>query len=221
MLMNTWSSQFSTLGPAVLPPFSHTRILMMPVCLDDLSGTLPPALYAWLPLMRSMRAAGPCRSGTAYLTIDEREVAEGGTHRRPGLHVDGWADDGGGSWGGGGWGGREAGMLVVASHTGSVVYPQRFEGVPRQYGDCEHLREQCRSAPPLRAGVVYRLQGMTVHEAIPVHTDARRQFVRLSMPSRAGWPCSNTPNPLGVPPSGPILPARLGAFTQYDPQRRT
>lgn len=51
-------------------------------------------------------------------------------------------------------------------------------------------------------GVVY------IHESIPQTQFVNRQFVRLSMPSTAPWFKGYAPNPVGVAPTGPILPRR-------------
>ena len=216
-----WVSEVKKLGSLSFPPPAGIRVLLMPIDLGDVAGTLPPFLSGWRRAIERLRGVAPCRSGIGYLTIDERWTPAGARHRRPGLHVDGWADDAdGGPWGGGGgWGGREAGMVVAASHVGSVAYAQSFAGAPRRYGDCEHVREQCDPARRvvLAAGTAYQLGGLAVHETLPAEHDQVRQFVRLSMPSGAAWPVSCTPNPLGIPPGGPMALPRPPSFTRWVP----
>ena len=212
-----WHSRIIEHGPIALPPFSATRILMMPFDLADVSASLPPSLKAWIPLLVSMRECSLVRDGIAYVTIDEREVPTGVSHRRPGLHVDGWRDDiGAGIWGGATWGGG-AGMFVATNRLGSRAWDQAFHGEPSQFGDCEHLRAQCLddAERPLWPNRVYWLGSLTVHESLPVDKPMRRQFIRLSLPSRGAWPISCTPNPLGVQPPHGTCQARPAAFTNY------
>lgn len=198
----------------------------MPFHLHDIAGTLPENLQGYgsaLDVMR--RAVGPTqREGVAYLTVDERQIERGASQRRPGLHVDGWHRDGqqatfggGGMWGGGGWG--RLGMVMASTHIGAVAYVQDFDGEPAEYGDCEHLRSQIDpdAKVTLYPGMAYGCGSLTVHESIPSPETCARQFLRLSLPSNAGWPASCTPNPLGIQPGGPILPARPSAYTNYQP----
>jgi hypothetical protein len=209
---------FCESNKVALPAFSGVRVLMMPIVLEDIRHSLPEAIRQWADVIEAMKESGKQSSGVAYLTIDERIVPEGYCHRRPGLHVDGWTDDGGGAWGGGGmWGKR--GFAVVASREGCAAYDQDFYGQPKQYGDCDHLRHECKDncREVLAANRIYCLSQLAVHESIPQRNPGPRQFARLSFPSGAGWFQSCTPNPLGVLPTGPILPARPQSFTNYEP----
>ncbi len=56
--------------------------------------------------------------------------------------------------------------------------------------------------------MVYWMHGLCVHESVPQYKTVPRQFVRLSLPSRAPWFEGYTENPYGVMPTGPILPRR-------------
>lgn len=217
--MNSFNSKVDNLGSIQIPEYSNIRILMMPILLDDL-GSIPGFLSNWTGFLDSLIGRSPCKTGTAYLTIDESQLKAGETHRRPGLHVDGWHDDSNaGGWGGGGWGSsvEGEGMVIVASHLGSRGYNQSFNGNPNKFGDCEHLRTQLTCSIPIdfNPGIVFRLDGMTVHESTPVKEDCSRQFIRLSMPSKANWNSSNTPNPLGILPEGDIVEPRPDEFTKY------
>lgn len=155
-----------------------------------------------------------------YLTIDEKMVEPGETHRRRGLHVDGVYANGAGGWsggsGGGGWGGGDApgmkatGMLTVSSVSGCRAWCQDFKGWPGAEGECDHLSDQCQdeSCAVLSPSVAYWLDALCVHESLPMKARTPRQFVRLSLPSTAPWFDGYTENPLGVKPTGPILPRR-------------
>jgi hypothetical protein len=209
-----WSSSASCIGPVQFPDFSGIRVLMMPFLPRFLRASLPSSLEGWQATIASL-CEHLSREGVAYLTIDERPVQSGGIHRRPGLHVDGWADEfDSGSWGGGGgWG--ITGLVCAASDFGSIAYAGEFSGEPQKYGNCAHLRSQARDAMPMQGGFGYSLGPLTVHETVPVSRSCHRQFIRISAPSDAAWPISCTPNPTGIKPTGPIAPARPSNFTNY------
>lgn len=210
-------------GACKLPDFSGIRVLHMPVILGDLAS-LPEELVGYIPMLDACREAMPDHAGkVCYLTVDEKEVKAGMTHRRPRLHVDGYhkteAGGSGGAWGGGGgggsWGGAApsgggTGLLTVASAEGCRAWNQDFDGEPEVEGDCEHLRPQCReeSSQILEAGGLYWMNPLCVHESLPMPVDTKRQFIRLSLPSTADWYEGCTPNPMGVMPTGRIMPRR-------------
>jgi len=148
-----------------------------------------------------------------YLTIDEKLILAGKTQRRSGLHVDGVYNGTTGSWGGGGggsWGSAGNGMLTIASVAGCKAYNQTFEGRFGKDGECESLASQCQEdkATLFKPYHLYWVDGLCVHESVPMKEDTKRQFVRLSLPSNGAWFEGYTENPVGVKPTGPILPAR-------------
>jgi len=215
-----WESEYGKAGGSLeLPKATGIRILMMPFWMADITSVPFPA---WHKLIETMVEFSEIYQGTGYLTIDEGMVQKNKIHRRPGLHVDGWSKDGtgelypGGMWGGGGvWGGKDNGMLMISNMYGCNIYPGLFQGEPKEFGDCEHLRDQIQQTHLCGLNTIYRCGSMTVHESMPSMADGIRQFVRLSTPSEAAWPSSCTPNPLGVLPAGPIVGPRPQGFTNY------
>lgn len=203
-----FTSEFHKVGEVSLPPFTSTRVMMLPVVIGD-RDSIPDfaAHYKWTA-WRLAHMADPEHLGkVGYLTIDEKIVLAGTTHRRAGMHVDGGNDRGWG--GGGGWAGKATGMLTVSSHAGCRAWAQEFEGEVGDEGDCEHLFDELKSSGTLLApDIVYWLSGLCVHESLAQPSDVKRQFVRLSLPSTAPWYEGYTENPLGVKPTGPILPRR-------------
>lgn len=215
MQTSEFYSDFHHMGSVNLPAYSGTRIMMMPIRLGY-PETVPANLAAWTDLLIMFAFSLPRLIGqVGYLTIDEQLVQASQTHRRPGLHVDGVYRGGPGGWGGGGaWGGGSVGgngLLTVSSVTGCRAWRGLFRGEPGPEGECEHLRDQLAdlgSGTLLEAGEIWWLSGLCVHESIPMTVSALRQFVRLSLPSSAPWFKGYTENPLGVKPTGPILPWR-------------
>lgn len=220
-----FKSKLERRGEVSLPDPTHTRVMMMPIVLGDLKSV--PAEYKdWHRLLTAMFDTAAQHNGqVGYLTIDEKEVGAGESHRRKGLHVDGvhqpqpstpaapasTSYSGGGWGGGGGWGAIGTGMLTVASHVGCRAWAQEFEGRADGEGGCEHLRDQLDPAAEVvfGAGELFWLDGLCVHESIVQLRPVFRQFVRLSMPSCSPWFEGYTENPLGVKPTGPVLPRRI------------
>jgi hypothetical protein len=211
----TFDSRFEERGVVSLPQFSDLRIMMMPIILGNMKS-VPDFLSEWRKTLAALFAMGGHKGETGYLTIDEKCVAAGETHRRSGMHVDGILRMPGetsiaGSWGGGGgWGSIGNGMLTVASEAGCRAWNQSFMGTPGDQGECDHLSDQAEAGrgKVFEAGHVFWLDGLCVHESLPMVKDTNRQFVRLSLPSCAPWFDGYTENPLGVKPSGPILERR-------------
>ena len=205
--MTTFESCFHKVGSISLPAFSGTRVMMLPLVLGDLSS-VPPNLSAWKETLSRLFDMGGHVGEVGYLTIDEKQVKAGATHRRAGAHVDGIYQGKAGPWGGGGWGSAGNGMLTVSSVAGCRAWAGQFSGWPGFEGECDHLLEQAEGETVFDAGEVYWVDGLCVHESLPMQADTPRQFVRLSLPSNAPWFEGYTENPLGVMPTGAILPRR-------------
>lgn len=225
-----FDSVFRRVGSVKLPEFSGIRIMMMPIVIGD-PESIPSSLRIWRDALATLSGFAEQHKGrVGYLTLDEKHVGPGSTHRRAGLHVDGvcrisgggWAGEPppGGGWagqsmaggwgGGGGWSSKATGMLTTASHVGCRAWNQRFEGETGPDGECEHLANQLRedAAEFFLPEAVYWVDAYCVHESIPQVKQVARQFVRLSLPSTAAWFEGYTENPLGIKPTGPILPRR-------------
>lgn len=207
-----FDSNYEEVGEVDLPQFSGIRVMMMPIVLGDISS-LPILLGGWIDTIAQMFRMRDQHAGDiGYLTIDEKHVKAGETHRRAGLHVDGIYQGKTGAWGGGGggWSSVGNGMLTVSSPAGCRAWRGRVYGLAGDDGECEHLRDQFpeESGELFRPGVVYWVDGLCVHESVPMVADVDRQFARLSMPSTAPWFEGYTEKPLGVKPTGPILPRR-------------
>lgn len=203
-----FNSRFEYKADVTLPEYSGTRVMMMPLAIGVLDS-IPSFLDHYKDsLVGLFNLAKEHKNKVGYLTVDEKQLSPGQTHRRAGLHVDGVYRDGNGGWGGGGWGSISTGMLTVSSHEGCEAYNQDFEGWPGEEGSCEHLRQELGEGHVFKAGGVYWVHGLCVHESLPMKASVKRQFVRLSLPSDSPWFIGYTENPLGVKPTGKILPQR-------------
>lgn len=216
-MSDTFDSIFEKVGEIQLPEFSGVRVMMLPVIIGDVES-LPDFVENYKELFRAMCAAKQAlqhHGEVGYLTIDEKIVEPESTHRRSGLHVDGVFNGGVGGWGGGftggSWGSVGNGMLTVSNPAGCRAYRKTFEGWPGMDGECDHLVDQCTedTATLFEPNVLYWVDGLCVHESVPMTTRTPRQFVRLSLPSEGPWFEGYTENPLGVKPTGIILPPRV------------
>jgi hypothetical protein len=204
-------SKFKERGSILLPDFSGIRVMMLPIVHHDLA-TVPDYLDGWQDVLANLFSMSDEHEGkVVYLTIDEKVVKEGETHRRAGKHVDGFGGWGGGSGGWGGGGVKSTGMLTVSNIAGCKAWHQSFDGEPVGEGSCDHLADQCSPMAEtlLAPNTVYWLDGMCVHESVVQPAETARQFVRLSLPSNADWYEGYTENPLGVLPTGAIKPRRV------------
>jgi hypothetical protein len=205
-----FESCFHQVGELALPAFTGKRVMMMPFIIGD-ADSIPDSLGDWRQATVDIAKLGnQAHFGkVGYFTLDEKVVQPDSTHRRAGKHVDGVFRGLPGSWGGGGWGSVGNGMLTVASHAGCRAWRQTFDGLPGDEGECDHLADQCVGDGILfGAGQVFWVDGHCVHESVPMTQATPRQFVRLSMPSKAPWFDGYTTNPLGIKPTGPILSRR-------------
>jgi hypothetical protein len=201
-----FNSEYAERGPVRLPNFSGIRVMMMPVVIGDI-GTVP--IDGYEDAVADLFGYAPEHAGkVGYVTIDEKVVEAGETHRRRGLHVDGVFRGQCGSWGGGGWASVSTGMVLVSKPAGCRVYPGEFDGDIGDDGECDRLDISSARPVLLRPSVAYWASGLCVHESIEQPEAAPRQLVRLSLPSTAPWFEGYTENPLGVMPTGPILPRR-------------
>jgi hypothetical protein len=206
-----FESVFEKIGPVELPEFSGVRIMMLPVVIGE-DASLPDFIAGYKQAFILMCYMAQKHQGeVGYLTVDEKVVQPETTHRRAGAHVDGiYQGRIGGAWGGcgGSWGSTGNGMITVSNPAGCRAWKQRFNGWPGMEGEAEHLRDQFGEGTLFEANMAYWVDGLCVHESLPMKEPTPRQFVRLSLPNNGPWFEGYTENPLGIMPTGPILPER-------------
>jgi hypothetical protein len=221
-----FDSVFKACYEVKLPEYTGVRIMMMPVIIGN-PDSIPEFVKQYRALFEAMcgdASASDHAGGVGYMTVDEQYVKAGKSSRRKGLHVDGAGKEtvirripGGPAEGtvvhvSGGrcFGAIGNGMLTVSTPSGCKAYNQTFTGRWGDEGECEHMRSQCMESASrvFEPSMMYWLDGLCVHESLPMDVDTRRQFVRLSLPSDGPWFEGYTVNPTGILPVGPILPRR-------------
>jgi hypothetical protein len=199
------------------PVYTGVRVLMMPFHIHNPEGSLPDYLKEYATQVRKVLMDTKAE-GVGYLTVDEAELRPGEYHRRPGKHVDGVGEDGetAAAWGGGGGGGWGSGGMYLASNVvGCRGWDGELSSKPGPDGDCAHVQPSGNEVM-MAANQVYWCSPLALHESLPMTAHCVRQMFRLSMPNPSPWYESCTPNPLGIQPTGKILPAR----DQYMAHRR-
>ncbi len=195
-------SQILEVKQVHIPPWHGDRLYMHPIDLAN-PAVLPGCFHRWETLVDSMIASSPTRKGIGYLTIDEKEVVAGQTHRRGGAHTDGnylFGWNGGGGWMTGTDGrylpeekhkaqycSTTGGMLIVSSHQGCRAWNGEYDGEPRQGGDCEHLRSQLDKMANflLEPFNLYWMNSTAIHESLPMIENVKRSLLRITLPADA------------------------------------
>lgn len=209
--MNMFESRLKEVGKVNFPDYTGIRILQMPIIMGDLDS-IPDNMSHWKEAIDQLFKIAHIKNGIGYITIDEKIVKKGKSHRRAGLHVDGvFEGHAGCTFGGGTFGTVADGMYLAASKIGCRAWNQNFEGWAGYDGECDHLKEQCQKNTEiiLQPDKVYWIGGLCVHESMPMIEDTQRILVRLTMPNDNPWFEGFTLNPKGIKHTGKMLPRRI------------
>jgi hypothetical protein len=191
-------SKSKTIKTISLPPYRGDRVYMHEFYIEN--PILPVGYERWMSTLQEIIKYSPKKTGKAYLTIDEKLVKKGESHRRGGPHTDGNYIFG---WGGGGSGwltgedGRflpreqheqqycseKGGMLIVSSYTSCKGWVGEFDGQPNQGGDCSHLDLSKMDSFYLESNKLYWGNSTFIHESLPLEEDVERQLVRVTLPA--------------------------------------
>jgi len=192
------------------------NINMMPFRMGD-QNSLPTDLHQYWNMIETCTMRDQ-RGKIGFLTIQESQVEEGESQRRPGLHVEapkvimsvgGVLEEQVHPWGMHfGW--RKIGGLYMGSNVGNscriwnrkLINPEAIVG---PLGSVEHLRECLGEGENMQAGQLWWLTDLTPHESLPMEQSVHRQYFRLVTSSVGMWYAQhNTPNPLGIEPDPEI-----------------
>lgn len=188
------TSRIHQFGRVTFPDFIGERVHMREFTRE---AGLPADLRRWQDTVDAM-LDGVEADGPIYLMIDQAPVLASSTHRRPGLHVDGYwhpaqSDSAAGRHTGVHTGshrhvhfGSSAEGLILASNVlGCAAYVGAYEGVPGEGGDCDHVDTGGLMKVDLEPGRVWAGHTLNMlHESLPVARDCMRTVFRLNVP---GW----------------------------------
>lgn len=194
--MNKFQSVVQQRGTAAFPAWTGEKVYMRPFTKRD---GLPFDLARWQPTVDAM-LDGIDTDGPIYLMIDQGVVRAGMSHRRPGVHIDGyWVpsidghgghraslsgwDTGNGRWKNSEF--REPEAIVLASTVQAArAYSGEFSGQPAEGGDCAHIDLSQMQPHDMQSGIVYAGNVTMLHESVPILVQQTRTLVRLNIP---GW----------------------------------
>jgi hypothetical protein len=155
-------------------------------------------LEAWNEVVHEVSSMISDRiSGTAFLTVDQREILPGITHRRPGVHFDGvWIPEINAHRTGGGRHRTDnsldkSGIILVSDYSMCRGWNGVFEGNPGPGGDCEPLRDALEASESFMIdhNEVFWGNAMFIHEGLQASVPVKRTLMRISLPADA--PCLN------------------------------
>jgi len=190
-------SKSKMIKPISLPEYRGDRVYMHEF--DIANPSMPAGYERWNPVLREIASFSPKKTGIAYVTIDEKIVGRGESHRRGGAHTDGNYLFGWG--GGGGWltgeDGRflprekheaqycseKGGMLIVSSYEACRGWNGEIKGEPAQGGDCSHLDLSEMDSYIMKSNTLYWGNSTFVHESLPIEEEVARQLVRITLPA--------------------------------------
>jgi hypothetical protein len=190
--MSMHQSIVKELGSVGFPVFIGERVYMRRFTKND---GLPLDLARWQPtvdaMLRDVDATGP-----VFIMIDQAEVRAGASHRRPGVHVDGyWLEElgrhGGGHHGkasGDGWDvfdpSDDEAIVLASDVQGCVAYVGPWSGEVGHGGACDDVDFRGTERVLMNPRTVYAGNVAMLHESLPVRETTRRTLVRLNVP---GW----------------------------------
>jgi hypothetical protein len=187
------------------PEFLGDQIYMQEF--DLANPALPREFEHWLEPLKKMLTWIPSgvvqalANTKSYLTVDQKYVEAGKTHRRGGPHVDGNYTH---NWGGGGgWltgeNGRvlspekhkeaycspTGGMLISSNLSACKGWIGEYDGTPNQGGDCSHLASELETMTPVLMDPfsVYYTNSTAIHESLPFTKTAARTLIRVTLPA--------------------------------------
>lgn len=175
------------------PTPADRKVNMMPIVMGD-DDTVPDDLKGYLPLIRQCDLD---EGSTVYLTVHESFVEEGESQRRGGAHIEAPT---GMSWGGT-WGGMDKGLYMASTDGRTLLWDYVSED-----GDSHGALEPEGPSFMALPNMMYWLTDHTPHEAVVADKSGYRQFFRLVSEDVSVWFTQhNTPNPLGVMPTCPMV----------------
>lgn len=176
------------------PRFTGERVYMRPFIQSE---GLPFDLARWQPTVDSM-LDGISTDGPIYLMIDQGVVRAGITHRRPGVHIDGYWNPATGShdgqpahFHGGHMSQRHITELSKTRHEAILLasdigacrgFIGEYEGIIGEGGDCSSFDLSSLEIIHFKSDRCYAGNVTALHESLPVPHDCLRTLVRLNVP---------------------------------------
>lgn len=186
-------------GIVTFPEHTFERVYMQPFFKKD---GLPKMLSRWQGTVDAM-LDGVDTDGVIYIMIDQGIVTPNKSHRRGGMHIDGWWNPGmsahspwppghvtnpyppshrfpshctSGEW-------PVEGLILASDVSACKALSGVYEDNIGDGGDCSHLNLSGLTEHVLQANKVYAGNVTMLHESIPANVTAKRTLVRLNVPN--------------------------------------
>ena len=182
-------------GEVQFPEFTGERVYMRGFYQK---GGLPSDLARWQKTIDQM-LDGFDIDKEIFVTLDQKLVLAGKTHRRPGRHIDGYWSDGkwkstpgkhiadidnpDQSWGKATFRSPEA-LILASDVTAALAYSGTWMGNCGDKGDCSHIDVSGLKVHMMTANNVFAGNVTMLHDSIPMPVDTPRTLVRINVP---GW----------------------------------
>lgn len=185
-------------GKVEFPEWTGERIYMRRF---TKSNGLPSELSRWQKTVNAM-LEGIETQQAIYLMVDQGLASPEKSHRRPGVHIDGyWVEEIGGHDGShksvavGSWEhpskdwkhcdfSTPEGLILASDIEACRAFEGNFLGKVGKGGDCSGIELSSLKEIPMVGGSIYAGNVTMLHESIPVIRESKRTLVRLSIP---GW----------------------------------
>lgn len=192
-----YNSECVALNNVKFPEFHGERHYMVKFFKDQ---GLPSQLTRYQDSVDAMLLNIDVQDNPIFITIDEKLISKGDSHRRGGIHIDGyWIEElhahrGGGhrmnanGWdtGGGRWNDKgdfvvPESIVLASSVSTCKGWVGKYDGIIGDKGDCAHIDTSNMKSFMLDENIVYRGNVMFVHESMPVEYDTERTLIRLNI----------------------------------------
>jgi len=158
--------------------------------------TMPSGFEDYMEVVLDLVSGAGLYKGRVHMTVDEKLVKAGMSHRKPDPHVDGCFRPDQMDWGHGGSGGwlhgcnnvstgepyRRMPVIVAASVAGCKAFRGDFDGQPGPDGDLSHIGAVIGAGEALEANYGWLLSPDCVHESMVMPVDTQRTFLRIALP---------------------------------------
>lgn len=184
------TSLIRPVGSVVLPAFAGTRLYMRPHRLGE-RVRVPENPDFEAPVEEMLRHI-PQDGTLVHLTMDQKAVQFGMTHRRPGTHIDGNYDVQARGWGS--WvipdgmthpeWTNKGGFIMASDYASCRAWVGDVAGMPGLNGDCEHMLDKLEGLETfmLESNQIYLGNSTCVHKPLPLDKQVNRTLIRITLP---------------------------------------
>lgn len=175
-------SQMLELGKDDLKiPFIEREIYMCPVFIKH---EIYFPIEEFIPIITKMLILAKIKEDIVYVTVDQKNIKKGNTHRRGGAHIDE-------NYSCNEWGSPprwneikkndKSGVLLLSSYPSCKGWIGDYEGIPKEGGDCSDINLD--EGFLLKENTIYYGNSNFIHESLPIKEDINRTLIRINIPS--------------------------------------